>query len=251
MRRRSSRGFDEAAHDALAALTSPLPDVAAAVAAQKRLAAHVKFAPRPERISTVAGVDVAYVKTRGLNVAALVVMAFPTFEIQEVRTTSGPTPFPYIPGLLCFREAPLCYDLIKGARRAIDVLIVDGQGIAHPRRFGLACHLGVLTGIPTIGVAKSPLYGKVVGRLGLKRGARAPIMAAGERLGSALRTRTGVKPVYVSVGHRASLDWAEELVLALAPRYRLPEPQRHAHQIVTAAKKALSDESERVEDVNG
>jgi deoxyribonuclease V len=127
----------------------------------------------------------------------------------------------------------VCFDLLEPLKGGIDVLLVDGQGIAHPRRFGIASHLGLLLDIPTIGCAKSRLCGDEPKGLARGKGARAPLSHNGERVGTVLRTRTGVKPVYVSVGHRSRLDWAEELILELTPRFRIPEPISRAHNAVT------------------
>ncbi len=215
-------------------------DPAAAVRLQRELAALVRLAGPPRRLKYVAGVDVAYDKARNLNVGAAVVLTYPDLEVIEVVTGTEATAFPYIPGLLSFREAPLCYRLLGPLRGKIDVLVVDGQGIAHPRRFGLASHLGVLLDIPAVGCAKSILVGEGPAKLGARRGARGPLVDRGERVGTVLRTRKGVKPVYVSVGYRCRLGWAEDLILALAPRYRLAEPIRLAHQEVTHLRESLS-----------
>lgn len=206
------------------------------MALQKELAGLVKFAPKPEVIRYVAGVDVAYHRGRSLNVCAVVILSYPALETMEVICRHGPTPFPYVPSLLSFREAPLCYDILKPLRKKIDVLFVDGQGIAHPRRFGIASHLGVLLDVPTIGCAKSRLIGDEPKKLGRTKGSRAPLNYNGERVGTVLRTRTGVKPIYVSVGHRSRLDWAEPLVLELTPHFRVPEPISRAHNVVTTKR---------------
>ena len=208
-------------------------DLKEAVSLQRELASRVKYASRPRSIRYVAGVDVAYHRGRSLNVGAVVVLSYPDLETADIVCRKGPTPFPYVPSLLSFREAPLCYDILDALRDKIDVLFVDGQGVAHPRRFGIASHLGVLLDVPTIGCAKSRLVGREPKRLGKAKGSRASLTHNGERIGTVLRTRAGVKPVYVSVGHRSRLEWAEEFVLELSPRYRIPEPLSRAHHVVT------------------
>jgi len=200
---------------------------------QRELASLVRFEKKPRRIRYVAGVDVAYHRDRELNIGAVVILSYPDLEMVGTFSRTGPTPFPYIPSLLSFREAPLCYQILKPLRKKIDVLIVDGQGIAHPRRFGIASHLGVLLGIPTIGCAKSRLIGAEPARLGMRKGSRGPLKHKGERIGTVLRTRSNVTPIYVSVGHRSRLDWAEEFILSLTLRFRVPEPICQAHNIVT------------------
>jgi deoxyribonuclease V len=219
-------------------------DLKNALNLQKELAGLVKLAARPKAIRHVAGVDVAYHRDRALNVCAVVILSYPGLETTEVICRTGPTPFPYVPSLLSFREAPLCYDILNPLRKKIDVLLVDGQGLAHPRRFGVASHLGVLLNVPTIGCAKSRLIGHEPKRLGSLKGSRAPLTHNGERVGTVLRTRAGVKPIYVSVGHRSRLDWAEELVLELTPRFRIPEPIARAHNVVTKNRLRMDIEND-------
>ncbi|HUU57868.1 MAG TPA: endonuclease V [bacterium] len=218
-------------------------DVKKALALQRELACHVKFTAKPRRIRRIAGVDVAYHRGLSLNVGAVVILSYPDLETEEVFCREAPTPFPYVPSLLSFREAPLCFDILKSLKGKIDVLLVDGQGIAHPRRFGIASHLGVLLDIPTIGCAKSRLVGDEPKRLGQKKGAREALNHNGERVGTVLRTRTGVKPVYVSVGHRCRLEWAEELILELTPCFRIPEPISRAHNVVTKKRLRMNIET--------
>ena len=166
---------------------------------------------------------------RGAEVqAVVVVLQLPDLSVVERAVWRGPVEFPYIPGLLSFREAPAVLRALERLSALPDLLMADAQGRAHPRRFGLACHLGVLLDWPTIGVAKSRLYG-VHQAVPAVRGATAPLRAGSAILGMALRTRAGSNPVYVSVGHRADLAQAVEFVLACAPKYRIPEPTRQAH----------------------
>lgn len=159
-------------------------------------------------------------------------------EAIEAHVAWRPLTFPYVPGLLSFREAPAALAVLRRLRMRPDAILCDGHGVAHPRRFGLACHLGVVTGLPSVGCAKSRYVGehREPGRL---RGARSALVDAGERVGTVLRTRRGVKPVFVSVGHRFGLREAERLVLRCAVRYRLPEPTRLADRLAAAAREGL------------
>ena len=176
---------------------------------------------------SVAGVDVSV--KRGLARAAVVVLAYPTLDEVARATAERPVEFPYVPGLLSFREVPVVLEALKRLGALPDVLLVDGQGYAHPRRLGIASHLGVLLDHPTVGCAKSRLCGTYE-EPPLERGSWAPLVEGDEVIGAVLRTRTGVKPVYVSSGHRVSLQSAVELVLACTAGFRLPEPIRRAHR---------------------
>nr|WP_245996961.1 endonuclease V [Nocardia pseudobrasiliensis] len=182
----------------------------------------------PATFQTVAGIDSAYDEDSNV-VTAVVVLDATTLETVDTATARGRVTFPYVPGLLAFRELPATIAALERLGTTPDLLLCDGQGIAHPRRFGLACHLGVLTGTPTIGVAKT-VWGEHTAP-GRKRGASADITLDGEVVGRALRTRDGVKPVYVSVGHRIDLDTACAEVLALTPKYRQPETTRRADHL--------------------
>ena len=199
-----------------------------AVAIQRDLAEHVRAEPLPDQIGTVCGVDVS---VRGDRVrTALVVMTLPDLEVVEHATWEGPVAFPYVPGLLSFREMPAILPALDRLTVEPDVFMLDAQGRAHPRRFGLACHLGVLLDRPAIGVAKTILVGKHE-PLGETKGSAADLVHRGEVVGRALRTREGVKPVYVSVGHRATLDDAAALALGCATRFKLPMPTHYAHRL--------------------
>lgn len=201
---------------------------------QADLASRVVLEDRFGRIDTVAGLDVAYDRQGKRATAAIAVVRAGDLSVVETRTLDTAIRFPYIPGLLSFRELPAICALLQQVTVIPDLLICDGQGIAHPRRFGLACHLGVMFDVPAIGCAKTPLLG-AVREPGLARGDSAALLDRGDTVGCALRTRSGVKPVYVSPGHRISVASACEWVLKLAPRFRLPEPLRLADQ---AARKA-------------
>src|SRR5690606_30679403 len=144
-----------------------------------------------------------------------------------------PTSFPYIPGLLSFREGPAIMQALESITAQPDLLLFDGQGIAHPRRLGIASHIGVLTDMPSIGVAKSRLRGQVREPLGPQKGDWMPLWDKEEIIGAALRTREGVKPIFVSSGHRVSLESAIDFVMACTTRYKLPETTRHAHRLAS------------------
>ncbi|MFI9742236.1 endonuclease V [Streptomyces sp. NPDC052494] len=182
----------------------------------------------------VTGLDVAYDDERDLVAAAAVVLDARTLAVVEEATAVGRVSFPYVPGLLAFREIPTVLAALDALAADPGLLVCDGYGIAHPRRFGLASHLGVLTGRPSLGVAKNP-FTFTYDQPGPERGEFSALLADGEEVGRALRTQAGVKPVYVSVGHRVSLDRACAHTLHLAPRYRIPETTRHADSLCRRA----------------
>ena len=153
-----------------------------------------------------------------------------SLEVVERITKVRDVAFPYVPGLLSFREAPPLLVALEALRSHVDLMLVDGHGMAHPERFGLACHLGVVTGLATVGVAKSVLSG-VHGPLPVRRGSSVPLIDGGEVIGAVVRTRSGVRPVFVSVGHRVTLETAVRVVLECSPRYRIPEPIRQADRL--------------------
>ncbi len=199
---------------------------------QERLSRLVETSDRLADIATVAGVDVGFDKKNGLTRAAVVVLAFPGLEPVDQSLVTQPTRFPYVPGLLSFREAPAILTALERLGRLPDVLLCDGQGLAHPRRFGIACHLGVLTDLPSIGVAKKRLIGSHAEPPD-SRGDWVALKHGGETLAAVLRTRVGVKPVFVSSGHRVSLTTAVNLVMACTTRYRLPETTRRADRLAS------------------
>jgi len=164
--------------------------------------------------------------------AAVVVLGFKTQELTQQAAVQMPISYPYVPGLLSFREAPAILEALARLNDLPDVLIVDGHGRAHPRRFGLACHLGVLLDLPAIGCAKSVLVGRAAPPGG-EVGSTSELSLNGELLGLALRTRQRARPVYISVGHRIDLPSATQAVLACGRGYRLPEPLRLAHRLAT------------------
>jgi deoxyribonuclease V len=192
---------------------------------QERLRGQVVTEDQLSPVQRVAGVDTHFDADRLW--AAIAVMTFPDLVIAESALISRPLTFPYVPGLLSFREAPATLELLDRLSEKPDLLLVDGQGLAHPRRFGLACHLGVLADVPTIGVAKSCLIGTYQ-EPGIERGAWSELVDRGEIIGAVVRTRSAVRPVFVSIGHRISLKTAIDLVLCCAGHFRLPEPIRVA-----------------------
>ena len=189
-------------------------------------------------IRYVAGSDIAISRRLNLAVGAVAVLSFPGLELVEERLAASKLTFPYIPGLLSFREIPVLIECLRDVRTPFDVLICDGQGIAHPRSLGLASHLGLLLRAPTIGCAKSLLVGEF-GDIGRSRGDFAQLRYKGKRVGSVLRTREGVKPVFVSPGHLVDQAGSRRVVLSCANRYRLPEPIRHADRLAGVMRRRL------------
>lgn len=209
-----------------------------AVAIQERLRSRLKIQPLPRRIRLVAGTDVAYSRPTHRMYAAVVVVALPSLEVVEQAEAVSRARFPYIPGLFTFRELPPLLGAFRRLRAVPDAILFDGQGLAHPRRFGLACHAGLLLDRPSVGCAKSRLVGEH-GVVGEARGDFTALTLDGQVVGVTLRTRANVKPVYLSPGHRADLASSIELVMATTRRYRIPEPIRLAHQATTAMRLRL------------
>jgi deoxyribonuclease V len=207
-----------------------------AIAIQRRLAPIAHAAP-PIALDTlrlVAGVDVSYAdRARG----AVVVFRYPEMEVVEQATATRENAFPYVPGLLSFREVPVALDALARLRTTPDLLICDGQGYAHPRRFGLACHLGLVTGIASVGCAKSWLIG-AYSQPGPELGERSPLLADDEIIGMALRSRPHTRPLYISAGYRVTLEQAVEVTLRCLRGYRLPEPTRAADHLATITRRA-------------
>jgi len=204
-----------------------------AAAIQERLSNAVITDDDLGPVRTVAGVDIGFAENYTITRAAVAVLTFPDLQLCDQAIVQRPTAFPYVPGLLSFREAPAALEALSKLSIQPDLLLCDGQGRAHPRRFGLACHLGLLCDIPSIGVAKSRLVGEHEG-VGEQRGSQQRLIHDGEVIGMVLRTRTNVKPLYISIGHRVSLATAVEYVLRCAPKYRLPETTRQAHKLASA-----------------
>lgn len=222
-------------------LRRALPDPRGAVALQRELAQRVERDWRPlvrrrrgaggtlaDELTTLAGADVSVRGERAR--AAVVVLALPSLEVLETVAVEGPLGFPYVPGLLSFREVPLLLEAFDRLASRPELVLVDGHGLAHPRRLGIACHLGLELDLPTVGCAKSLLVGEHRPP-GERRGARTRLMHRGERVGTCLRTRTSVRPVFVSIGHRIDLARAERVVLAAGAGTRLPRPTHLADRL--------------------
>ena len=210
---------------------------AEAVQLQKQLAHEVVAEDRFDApFETVTGIDLGYDAKTETCRAVVVVLSFPALDLIESAEALMPIQFPYVPGLLSFRETPVAVKALEKLNVAPDVILCDGQGLAHPRKFGIACHIGLLADVPTIGVGKSVLVGKFK-NLGERRGDTAAMIYKNETVGVALRTKDKVQPVYVSVGHRISLQTATQLVLQCAPKYRLPETTRLADRMASYRKK--------------
>jgi deoxyribonuclease V len=203
-----------------------------AAALQAQLRDRVVREDRLGPVRHVAGVDVGFEGKGKITRAAVAVLRFPELEPVEQAIARVPTTFPYVPGLLSFREAPAVLEAFASLRIQPDLILYDGQGVAHPRRFGIAAHVGVLLDVPSIGVAKTRLIGQH-GPVPATKGRWAPLRDGEEIIGAVLRTRAHVKPLYVSIGHRVSLDTAIRYVMACVTRYRLPETTRLAHRLAS------------------
>jgi deoxyribonuclease V len=203
-----------------------------AIEIQDSLRHHVSEEDHIGSIESIAGVDASYQRATKLMRSAVAVLAYPSLALVDQATHAQRSPFPYIPGLLSFREVPALLSALQLLERSPDLILCDAHGRAHPRRFGLACHLGVLMDIPAIGVAKTRLIGDHE-PVPDRRGAWVPLFCEDEAVGAVLRTREGAKPVFVSIGHRISLESAIEIVLDCSPHYRLPETTRVAHRLAS------------------
>jgi len=205
-----------------------------AIAIQDELAPRVMRQDDFGSVRTVAGADVAFPSERGISCAAVVVLRLSDLSLVEQARVEQPTRFTYVPGLLSFREVPALMEALAELERLPDLILCDGQGVAHPRRLGGACHLGVLTGLPTVGVAKSRLLGRH-GKLPRNKGARLPLRDKGEVIGTVLRSRSNVRPLYISPGHRVGLDSAVDFTMQCLGRYRLPETTRAADRLAATS----------------
>ncbi|MGH7255935.1 MAG: deoxyribonuclease V [Nitrospirales bacterium] len=216
-----------------------------AIQIQERLRAHVLVRGRLPRPTLIAGADLAFDKATDAAIACVVVLRFPALDPVETVVQRARCRFPYVPGLLSFREAPCLLQAFARLRQTPDVIFIDGHGYSHPRKFGLACHIGLLLDRPVIGCAKSLLAG-TYREPGRAKGSVSDILDRdGDVIGAVVRTRDGVNPVFVSVGHKVGLPTAVRLTLACAPRYRVPEPTRLADILAEQAKREfLSGTSE-------
>ncbi len=192
----------------------------------------------PHKVRRVAGTDISYLREFRLALGAVLVMEFPAMEVIEETRCAIRVDFPYVPGLLSFRELPALLPALEALNREPDIIFVDGQGLAHPRGLGIASHLGLLAGKPTIGCAKSRLIGSSE-EPGPEAGDWKPLLYEGGRIGAVLRTRYGVKPLYISAGHLIDLETAIKMVLACSRGFRLPEPQRRAHLMAEEMKRMV------------
>jgi len=207
-------------------------DLARAKQLQLEGAASIRLEDDFSSISTIAGLDVGFDNHANAAIGGIVVLALPDFTVIEQHTARRPVIFPYQPGFLSFREVPVLLDAYATLATMPDLLICDGQGFAPPRRFGLACHLGMLLDIPAIGAAKSRLIGKYK-EPGQAKGSFSALMDKNEHIGAVLRTRDGTHPLFVSPGHKISHTSAIHWTLRCCPKYRLPETTRHAHKLVS------------------
>ena len=209
-----------------------------AAACQKSLARRVQFTPLTKQPKLIAGLDCAFSKNGKKIVAAVVVLKLPELEPLETKTAVRAVRFPYIPGLLSFREAPACIAAVEKLKNLPDLFLIDGQGIAHHRRLGLAAHLGLFFDKPTIGCAKSRLTGTFKDPP-LEKGRYALLKDNQQTIGAVLRTRTNVKPIFVSVGNKCLLKDAIKITLVCTTGYRLPQPIRLAHQLVSRLRSKI------------
>jgi deoxyribonuclease V len=205
---------------------------------QVELAGRVRMEPLPENFSTLGAADIAYVAVTNQLVATILTFEWPNLTLIEASHVVAPIEFPYIPGLLSFREVPPLLKAHKKLQHPPEVLLCDGQGIAHPRRLGLASHLGLCLGIPTIGCAKEILCGNH-DDLELRRGSSVPLYFRDEIVGWVLCSRDGIKPIYVSPGHLSDLESSKRLICRSLGRFRIPEPLRQAHNMATRLRRAL------------
>ncbi|HYH87068.1 MAG TPA: deoxyribonuclease V [Pyrinomonadaceae bacterium] len=221
-----------------------------AVELQKQLRASVRVVPLKKKIETIAGADISFNKYDPTLYAGIVVLRLPSLEVVEEVGVVSVTKFPYVPGLLSFRESPSVLEAWAKLKTEPDAVMFDGQGIAHPRRVGIASHVGLLINRPTLGCAKSVLVGKFE-EPGEERGAWTPMIDKGETIGAALRTKTRVQPIYVSPGHLIDLEGAIDLTLACDGGYRQPEPTRRAHLLVNALRRGEREPTSESSSENG
>ncbi len=207
-----------------------------AVEAQKEWRSMVRIEPLTREVKTIAGADISFSKFSEVIYSGIVVLSLPDLQIVETASVRSTAKFPYVPGLLSFRETPSFLECWEKLKTKPDVLMLDGQGLAHPRRFGIACHIGLLLDLPTIGCAKSILVGKHE-ELGLEAGSNVPLIDKNEIVGVALRTKNKVAPVYISAGHLMDLTSAVDLTLRSVTKYRQPEPTRQAHLLVNQLRR--------------
>ena len=207
-----------------------------AVEAQKEWRSLVRIEPLNRPIKTIAGADISFNRFSDVIYSAIVVLSLPELRIIETASVRSTAKFPYVPCLLSFRETPSFLECWEQLRTKPDALMLDGQGIAHPRRFGIACHIGLILDLPTLGCAKSILVGQY-SELESEAGSQSPLVDKAELVGVALRTKKNVAPVYISAGHRMDLNSAVELTLRSVSKYRQPEPTRQTHLLVNQLRR--------------
>ena len=210
-----------------------------AIALQRELAGQVRLQPIPEHFEVLGSSDIGYVQSTNQLVAVMLTFGWPRLDLLEAAHVVSPVRFPYVPGLLSFREVPPLLEAYFKLERPPDVLLCDGQGIAHPRKIGLASHLGLCLHIPTVGCAKKRLCGTHA-PLEPRRGRYVPLFFKEEEVGRVFCSRDGVKPVYISPGHLADLESSTKLIERCLSRYRVPEPLRQAHQVATRLRRELA-----------
>jgi deoxyribonuclease V len=215
-----------------------------AIRLQENLRERVEREDRFEALQFVAGADLAFDPATDLAFAGVIVYEFPQLREVERRMARRRLRFPYVPGLLSFREGPVLLAAFEQLRTKPDLILVDGHGIAHPRRFGIACHLGLLLDAPTIGCAKSILVGEAL-EPGVRAGSTAPLVDKNETVGAVLRTRDRVKPIYVTTGHRVSLESAVQIVARCLDGFRIPKPTREADHFVRDLRRAYQERHAR------
>jgi deoxyribonuclease V len=216
---------------------------AAALAVVETLAGDISLLNHCHEPKLVAAVDTAYGFGGETVYAAAVVTTFPEIQIVERRTSCKPATFPYRPGLLFFREGPAILEALEGLKHTVDLIIVHGHGIAHPRRCGMACHIGVLFDCPTVGCCRKLLAGRHR-PVDAEKGSRQPIMLHGREVGLALRSKDNVKPIFISPGHKCDLDTARDIIMRNIRGYRLPEPLRLAHLFANKYKRYREKQSQ-------
>lgn len=199
---------------------------------QSQLATKINLKDDFSGISKVAGLDVGFENNNSVAIGGIVILSFPEFKVIEKRLSKRKVVFPYVPGYLSFREIPVLLQAFDKIRNKPDLVICDGQGIAHPRRFGLACHLGILIDLPAIGAGKSRLIGHYT-EPSLKKGAFSPLIHNSESIGGVVRTRQGCKPLFISPGHKISISSAIAWTMRCCVKYRIPETTRQAHRLVS------------------
>jgi deoxyribonuclease V len=208
-----------------------------AIRIQEELREKVRLRPPQMPPQTLAAADVSYSRTDDKLFGAFLLFSYPDLTLLESAAAKGRSPFPYIPGLLSFREAPILLKAFSKLDREPNLILIDGQGIAHPRSMGIAAHMGILLDLPSIGCAKSRLFGTEA-EPGPHQGSFLPLIEEGRTVGMIVRTRTRVKPVYVSPGHKMDLETSVRIVLSLCRGYRIPEPLRQAHIFVNRLRSA-------------